>query len=361
MLYLSGLNVTLEKTARNGAPAYRIPKPDLDRLQAAAISGQDGRPLVEGTAEGEGVGSHLVLCPATPQAREILGDAFERLLTAGADVIQVDQVPGGGTPPCFAAGHGHPPAGGTTIYASMVRILDDLAQKAAARRPRAGVSLEEPGELFIPHVDVFHCREYMQGLWPRDGRGNVGVPLFSYLYHEYALGYGGDSAPIATTDDALPIALYAQAMNLAAGRLPGAAVWMKMIPFDDVRPAQRAFMQDAAGLLRSDAGRFILRGRILDLKIPGGTQTVSGRLSGTAYSFEAPQLMARGFELKDGSVGVLYINATDTPRKVRLEFGPARANARVVVLWPAAGTALRVGTDYTMKPREIVFVRLERA
>jgi len=357
MMYLSGLNVTMEKSARNGAPAYRLPDGEVARLRPAAIVDPGGAVHIEGTAAGDGIGRHGVLCPGTPQARQVLEGGLERSLTLGADIVQVDQIPGGGTPPCFARSHGHPPGGGATAYEGLARILDTMRRRAENARRGAAVSLEEPGELFIQHVDLTHCREYMQGLWPRDGRGSTGVSLFAYLYHDYGLGYGGDSAPIATRREDPRLALYAQAMNLAAGRLPGAAVWMKMIPWDDVHPALAAFMKDAAALWRSEAGRYLQAGRIVDLGVDPGRQEVAGKAGNATRRFAAPALMARGFELQDGTRGLLYINATDAPRTTHLAFGADRDGARAVTVWPEAGTPLVAGDERTMKPREILFLR----
>src|SRR5262249_45652379 len=157
-----------------------------------------------------------------------------------------DQIVGGGTPPCFAATHGHPQGGGTTVFTSVAALLDEARRMAAAAPQRAAVSLGEPGGLDIPHVDPFHWPGDVAGVWPRDRRGSVGVPLFAYLYHESAAGYGGDSAPLAGPSDDPSVALYAQAANLAAGRLPGAAVWMKMVPPSALHPDLARFMKDAA-------------------------------------------------------------------------------------------------------------------
>ena len=358
--YVSGLNITLEKAARNGAPAYRLPPADVQRFRAAAIADQGGAPRLEGQAEGEGIGRHAVLCPTTTQARDLLAGQAAHLLDAGVDLVQVDQIPGGGTPPCFATTHGHPPAGGSAAATALAALLDGLGTTAHARRPAAAITLEEPGEFFIPHVDLFHCRDYMQGLWPRDGRGSVGVPLFAYLFHDYAAGYGGDSAPIARVGDDPSLALYAQAMNLAAGRLPGAAVWMQLIRWDEVHPEQRRFMRAAADLWRSPAGRYLLAGRLLALGLPPGTVTVTGRAGGAPVRFEAPAFHARGFELADGSVGLLYINATDVARTERLGFGPGREQARATTIWPEAGGAVQAGDQKTLPPRGILFLKVER-
>jgi hypothetical protein len=67
----------------------------------------------------------------------------------------------------------------------------------------------------------------------------------------------------------------------------------------------------------------------------------------------------RGFDLQDGTRGLLYINATDAPRTTRLVFGPGRDGARAVSVWPDTGTPVVAGVQRTMKPREVLFLRTE--
>ena len=60
-------------------------------------------------------------------------------------------------------------------------------------------------------------------LVPGYNRGILGVPLFTHVYHDYVLGYGGDSAYVS--DSASPLALYHQGMNLVCGKSAAVAVW----------------------------------------------------------------------------------------------------------------------------------------
>jgi hypothetical protein len=150
-----------------------------------------------------------------------------------------------------------------------------------------------------------------------------------------------------------------------------------MIPWEEVHPDLAAFMKDAAGLWRSEAGPFLQAGRMIDLGVDPGRQEISGKVAGATRRFAAPALMARGFDLRDGARGLLFINATGAPRKARISFGPGRGVARASVVWPAAGTgpaagagpagtgpaagaSVAAGAERTLKPREILFLRVEK-
>jgi hypothetical protein len=344
--FLSGYNVTLEKTARHGAPSFRADPPNRKALEAAAIVGRDGQVFRQGRAQ-EGTGMLSILCPSTPLAKKTVADAFGQLRKFGVDRVQIDQVIGGGTPPCFSTRHGHPPVGGNSMFRSTAGLLDSLA----AADPAAVISLEEPGELFIPHVHLFHAREYMEGYWPRDGEGIVGVPLFNYLYHEFSLGYGGDTAPVTQEGEDPAVAIYAQAINLMQGRTPAAGQWMKVIPFDRVNAAQRKFMQAAAALWKGKAGPFLREGEMLALdhqaKMPW---RLSARVLGHAIEFNTGKLLYAGYRLPDGRVAVGYVNVTGETLKAEVRFasGRSRIPEMASVLWPAAQNAAKAEANATV-------------
>lgn len=358
--FLSGFNVTLEKTARHGAPGYRADSAMTRRLEAAAVAGPDGKPFLEGRP-GEGTGRRATLCPSTPEARRLVAEAFRKLREYGVDRIQLDQVVGGGVPPCFSTSHGHPPVGGNHMYRAVSGLLDSLA----ALDGRAVLMLEEPGELYIPHVHVFHTREYMEGHWPRDGAGVKGVPLFTYLYHEYALGYGGDSAPICPQGEDPTLALYAQAVNLINGRTPAAASWMRLVPFDQVDARQRRFLQDAARLWQGPAGDYLRHGAMLPLDHQVFRPwRVRGRAAGARFDFRTRNILASAYRLPDGRSAVGYVNLSGEAIRAELRFASGRARmpgeARVLQAGGGPGAAgkgrLKSGAAFDFPPHGYLFM-----
>ena len=362
MLYLSGLHYTLQKKPTHGAGAFKANSPDLEKAFSSAIVNPDGKVRKDGVSE-DGIGERLTLCPATPMAFDTLSASLRQSLELGIDIVQVDQIVGGGVPPCFSEKHGHPPGGGTWMYQNIARILDRLTEQVRRDHPGAAISLEESGELYIPHVDIFHTGEYVQRFWPRAGKGVVGVPLFSYLYHEYALGFGGGTAPLATGEENLSAALYAQGMNLITGKMPAGAAWMKLIPFSTLNPMLQKFIRDGAGLLKSEAGKYLLYGKIFHLEgLQGLEQQIGFRsISGEHYDFPAPKLLASGFQLKNGSRGLLYINLTDEPLRVPLRFGLNHLPEKGISVWPTRGKTITSGEIASLPARESLFIILKQA
>ena len=359
MLYLSGLNYTIEKTPRHGASYYKAKSSDLKSAEGSAIVEPNGTIKILGSAE-EGIGKYYILCPSTPLAKQTLINSVSKSVDLGIDIVQIDQIVGGGTPPCFSAKHNHPPGGGTEIYKSMTALLDQASVVAKNINPLSAISLEEPSELFIPNVDIFHTREYMQGFWPRDRKGSVGIPLFAYLYHEYALGYGGDSAPLAVGRENPEVAIYAQAMNMITGRMPGGAAWMKMIPFDMLHPALRRFMQDTASLLSSPAGKYILSGKIINIeKHSTSSRQVVFANSEKSISFPVQEVMSRGFQLKDGSIGLLFINTTPSDLNINLNFASERVTGKGIIKWPSSEKSIKSGDQYKFPPYGMLFLILK--
>jgi hypothetical protein len=66
---------------------------------------------------------------------------------------------------------------------AMFDFLTRLRQAIKDRTPQATFGYEAPCEIWIQYVDVNMHRPYMKGLFP----------IFDYIYHEYAVSYGGDA------------------------------------------------------------------------------------------------------------------------------------------------------------------------
>ncbi len=358
MAYLSGLRITLEKSARPASDPYTMTSAMAKQFEPMAIVGRDGNVMKYGTPD-EAQGIHYWLCPAVDASWNHLEDASTRLAKFGIDIIQIDQMPGGGCPACFSTSHNHPIAGGTTTYDSVSQHLRDLKSRIRQENPRAAISLECPGELYIPDVDIFHTREYMHGFWPREQAGEEAVPLFSYLYHDYAMGYGGDSAPWTTTNEYLDLAIFAQALNLNAGRYPGSAVWMKSIEFPKILAIQAKFMKAAADLYASPAGEYLQSGRMRKIDL-GSNQiaTLNLKVLGKSLAVETPKVLSSAYQLPDGSFGVLAINIqSENSSDISLHLPSEVTADQVTIQWPKQEplVQLAVGSNYTLPSRSILF------
>ena len=331
MVYLSGLNWTLRKKGGCDAGELDDTADFLRRGAANAICGSDGQPQHWGKP-GADVGEHAAICPATPLAGEILNHSAEECQRLGIDCVQADQIVGGGGPPCFARGHGHPLGGGNWSATALYQIFDNIRHEGKKRSPDFAWSMEEPGEYFISVLDTYHARDYAQGRWPRDGAGVIGVPLFTHVYHEFMHGYGGDSCGISTGPDAA--VLYQQAMNLICGKAPGVAVWTRAYEPKATDVAQARLLRSHFELWRGPAREFLVFGTRLTsppLNVPSQHLKFWTSPKQPARELEVPSVLQSRWRSSDGRIGTLMACVAKNPvmleidgKKLTLEPGEAR-------------------------------------
>ena len=127
------------------------------------------------------------LCVAVEATKQLYLDNLTELMDLGIIALQIDQQLGMYTPVCYSEEHGHPVGYGSWMSASMLRFIEEARRMAKARSPEAIFGFEGPCEFWIQQVDVQMHRPYRIRAF-----GSRGIPLFDYLYHEYALTYGGD-------------------------------------------------------------------------------------------------------------------------------------------------------------------------
>jgi hypothetical protein len=234
---------------------------------------------------------------------------------------------------------------------------------------------EEPHEQLIPHLDGFHVRDYYEKSWYRGYPGAVGVPLFSYLYHEYAIGYGGDSAGLSKFNSRWLVR--AHAMNLIAGRTPGGAVWSSQQSMFDAHPDQIAMLRNHCRLLKTPAGRFLMLGKMLhpyELDAPKlAIDTPAGR-GARADQIATPAILTSSWQAPAGHVGHLFVNIAEAEQPLRVMLdtrnAPAVSPCEVVLrrfgaaesaepLW--RGARLPREFSVRMAPLEAVFLEIREA
>ena len=217
LIFLSGLRWTLLKDE-----ALDARESFAREGEAAAIVAEDGKTLVTGKPDGD-TGQYGELCPAARYAQDLLSRVSRRATELGVTAVQVDQMVGGGSPACYSNRHGHPAGGGNWQTEAVYRLFARLRAEGKERSNEFAFLMEEPGEFFIPVLDAYHAREFAEGRWPRDGRGVRGVSLFTFIYHDYLLGYGSESAGISTSPSSQNV--YSAAANLVSGKITAAGVW----------------------------------------------------------------------------------------------------------------------------------------
>ena len=208
------------------ATAARLP-PAQKYLASYVIDENTGKPkeyvLNESNPAGDWKRHSYQFCVGAPQTKLFFCDVIDQAHAIGVDVLQMDQTVSGAGDACYCTTHGHAPGVGLYQSREFWELLDAMREHGKGCTPDFVLFHEEPHEQLIPHLDGFHVREYYEKRWYRGYPGAIGIPLFSYLYHEFAVGYGGDSAGLSRDNSRWNVRCHA--MNLVAGRTPGGAIW----------------------------------------------------------------------------------------------------------------------------------------
>jgi hypothetical protein len=337
LVFLSGLKWTLQKT-RSGGAAYDATAVFQERAGGMAIRDARGAPLLSGTPTG-GMGQFAWLCPAAAETAALVGAQVRECQALGLGAVQVDQLVGGWMPPCYAVAHAHSRGGGVWEGEAVYRLLATLRADGKRRDANHALLLEGPCELLIPVIDAYLSRDNVENRWPREAAGLRGVPLFTYIYHAFSLGYGGDATDL--TPGASPAHQLAIARNLVEGKLPAAAVWERELPAERVEEGQRALLRAAVDLIHGPAHDYLCEGtRLTSEALPVESLTVAIRNPSTnqSRSYQVPAVLQSRWTLPNGQVGYVLANHSASAVTTTLTVEVPETTPRVPVairLWPA--------------------------
>ena len=311
LIFLSGLRWTLKyRENYDGTEAF------AREGEPAAIVAEDGKTMIIGKPSDD-TGQYGELCPAAKYASDLLSRVSKRATELGVTAVQVDQMVGGGSPACYSDKHGHPAGGGNWQTEAVYRLYERLRTEGKARSKEFAFLIEEPGEFFIPVMDANHARDFAEGRWPRDGRGVRGVPLFTFIYHDYLLGYGSESAGISSTASAVNI--YSAAANLMNGKITAVGVWGRSLPAEQADRTQRELLASALAMAHGPAREFMLYGERMptpslntpEVKIPFWVQT-----AGKGEDRVFPSVLHSLWRLRGGRLGWIAVNIGGKPIEV---------------------------------------------
>jgi|GEM_PF-327069 len=372
--FLSGLFFTFWNEGRD---AGRIPA--AEQYRGSYVSDEkSGQPqeyvLNESDPSGEWRRHSYQFCPAAPQTAEFFRGVIDRAHALGVEVLQMDQTVSGAGGACWSAGHGHAPGEGLYQCRAFWDLFDTMRRHGKDLSPDFVLFHEEPHEQLIPHVDGFHVREYYAKRWYRDYPGSVGIPLFSYLYHEYAIGYGGDSAGLSAANSRWNVRCHA--MNLVAGRTPGGSVWSSPQNMLDAHPDQIALIRNHCRLLKTRAKDFLLLGTMLhpyELTVPQEACPIGVRRGSewVTESVPTPAILTSSWQSPDGRIGHLFVNIAEAPQPLEVALDARNAPPETSYdgqVWRSSdeggfqalwvGQSLPKAFSTELKPGEVVFVEL---
>ncbi len=161
------------------------------------VIGREGKPHIGPRSWLQG-GENATLCPGDPWTVEWFNHTADELARRGVELVQVDQVVGGGYPACYSTQHGHPPGPGRWQTEVFHRQLQTMLARCQRYEREAVVCFEEPNELFNHEVGLQDYRDWEALSNPRAEPASV----FNYLYHEYlpcfqSNPHGGDRVFVA--------------------------------------------------------------------------------------------------------------------------------------------------------------------
>ncbi len=180
-MYLAGLHWCYKRPSTGYDGWARF---EREGLPLAALNDQ-GQPILcdlNARTYADGQKYFAPLCVGCEATQALFLNNFEKLMELGAVMLQLDQQVGCYSEVCYSEDHGHPAGYARWMTDHMRSFLRRVVGKAKERDPEAILAYEFPCELWIQETQLIFDRPYMIGV----------VPLFDYIYHEYAPLYGGD-------------------------------------------------------------------------------------------------------------------------------------------------------------------------
>ena len=337
-VYLSGLFYTYKNEGRDGGDV-----PGWERYaDSLVIDANTGKPksydLNESSPHDLWNRRSYQFCPAAPGTEKFFLETIDRLHAQGIDIVQLDQTTGGAGDACYSPHHGH--AAGRGAYQSQAfrSLMAALRRHGNALSPEFMLTHEELHEELIPYVDAFHTREYGEHYWYRSAPGARGIPLFTYLYHEYAIAYGGEGPGVSASPN--PNTVRAFAVNLVSGKTPAVSVWSNQKAMAEAQADQIEMLANHVSLLQTEAQRFLILGRMLHPLVfdaPEITLKIPAKRNGAwkTEPFVERAVLTSSWQSPEGIVGHCFVNITTQKVSVAAAF-----DARAAVDWGAADADL---------------------
>lgn len=277
--------------------------------------------IVETKKESYQGSKYATLCRATPFANDTISEISQRCVKAGYTVIHWDQCTSGGAGQayCLSPDHGHPPGYGRWIHTSLVELYERLRKDCGGMSPDFALSMEEPGELYLPYLQLIQSRPYViTPEFPMQQPLTEAVPLFMYLYHEYQAGWASHLP--ATSTGGHPERTIAK--GFASGCMPG-MLHVVLYQSSTTATSCREMFFKCCRVYREEGLPFLLYGRMLKplpIDVPMRTIETTTK-SKVKADLEVPAFYHSVWQAPDGRRAVVFFNPEDTAHTIRLPDG----------------------------------------
>ena len=351
-VYLSGLFYTFRNEGRDSGDIFGWEQVQASLvLEAGAERKLKTYVLNESSPGKENVWKRhsYQFCPAASGTRDFFCSVIDQLHALGIDIVQMDQSTSGAGDLCFSTSHGHAPGRGVYQSQAFRDVLAAMRHHGQSLSREFMLTHEEPHEELIPFVDAFHTREYRERWWYHGAPGARSIPLFTYLYHEYAIAYGGEGPGASAKKN--PVTVRDMAVNLVTGKTPAVSVWSNQKAMAEAHEDQIRMLRNHMALLKTEAQRFLVLGRMLhplDVAVPALTLNMPVNRSGAwkAEPFMEPSVLTSSWQSPEGLVGHCFVNISERKQTLSLSLDTrgaadwAKADIHVYRGSPMAGSAL---------------------
>lgn len=237
----------------------------------------------------------------------------------------------------------HRPHGGNYWVTGNRQLLTELRRECRELEERPFLTTESFTENYIDLIDAFLTLDITRYGWKHRRNSDV-YPLFSLIYHDYAVPYGSDggqhlSEEMLRWEMGLSFCWGVQLCYSDAG----------MLEPDDRRLHDRYTRELARAWYRAGAdfltgGRGIETAQVPSLELageaPAALESAPHRVRLSGYlnrNWEGPSVAASCWQSLDGRIGVTMANLTGKAQAVRLRLDPVRLENEFNVLcrvWP---------------------------
>lgn len=248
------------------------------------------------------------MCPFAKAWHEKVFDFTSKLVwDYGVDGVYLDVLSAGRARACYSKSHGHPTHGGNYWGQGNRQLVESLRQRIQQRRPQAFFTTEEICEAYLDKFDAFLTLDNTRGGY----RPPVMLlPLFTAVYHDYAIQYGSDCRLSSPTDTFCAM--------LAEHFVWGAKLTLSEAkpPPIEKRPHSAAYLRELCRSYDLVGKPYLLYGQWLrppKLDVPTGNMRLKRRIT---VDVPTPVVRRSLWRAPDGSLGFVVTNWDAQPHKV---------------------------------------------
>ncbi len=255
-----------------------------------------------------------VVCPATRWWKTLLTNISVRAVEEyGADALYLDQM--AVAPPLldYSTNHGHGVLAGDWWHSHIREILETIRAETRKRKPGVAIVSENVNEVYIGSVDAFLSNDAIYNFrgWYPKGRM---IPMFSYVYHPYALQLGRQEV---TPKDGSGIYHFAVSESLTKGYVPG-VITRKRPSRMGVEPHDVQYLKNAVDLRRTFP-HFLVDGEMTQPPSFSAEDHLFNReYEHLQRDLRAPTVIASAFAAADGGVAIILSNRAPLRQHIAL-------------------------------------------